>query len=150
MSSRSNPFDALEEMFDRMSREFENAARSWESGETFDISMAGESMALDLIDGDDAYTVEVDVPGFSRDEIDVRVTDDTLTIEAEHEHEAETESERYLRRERQHRSMRRSILLPDPVDADAVAATMSDGVLTVTIPKEEVTEEGNHVDIEVE
>lgn len=149
MTSRSNPFDALEEMFDRMSREFENAARSWDAGETFDISMAGEPMALDLIDGKDAYTVEVDVPGFSRDEIEVRVTDDTLTIEADHEHEAETESERYLRRERQHRSMRRSILLPDPVDADAVSATMSDGVLTVTIPKE-VMEEGNHVDIDVE
>ena len=150
MTSRSNPFDALEEMFDRMSREFESAARSWESGETFDISMAGDTMALDLIDGDDAYTVEVDVPGFSRDEIDVRVTDDTLTIEADHEHEAGTESEQYLRREREHRSMRRSIRLPDPVDADAVSATMRDGVLTVTIPKEEDMEGANHVDIEVE
>lgn len=149
MSSQRNPFESLEEMFDRMSRQFQTAARSWDTGEAFDFTF-GESMALDLIDETDSYIVHVDVPGYTRDEIDVRVTDHTLKIEAEHEVESETEEANYLRREREHRRMRRSLRLPDTVDADGVSASMSDGVLTITIPKTEPTPEGEHVEIEVE
>lgn len=153
MTAARNPFEMFEEMFDRMSQQFQTASRSWESGESFDTwrpRLGFESMSLDLIDHDGEFVVTVDVPGFERDEIDVRVTDHTLYIEAEREESVEETGERYLRQEREHRSTSRSIRLPESVEADDITATMKNGVLTLTIPKAEPREEGREIEITVE
>lgn len=152
MTQRTNPFDTLERMFDRMSDQFQEAARSWESGDQLDSwTVRGDSMATDVRDDADEFVVTVDVPGFARDEIDVRVTDDVLSVEASHEETAvETDDERYIRRERAHRTLSRSLVLPEPVETGDVAATLDHGVLTITIPKAEPLDEGTAIDIEGE
>jgi len=151
MTTRSNPFDALERMFDRMSDQFEEAARSWETGEQFEfLPMRAESMATDIVDHDDEFVVTVDVPGFARDEVEVRVADDVLYVEAEHEEDTGVEEEQFIRRERSHRMLSRSIVLPEHVQPDDVSATMKHGVLTITIPKAEPIEEGKAIEIEGE
>ena len=148
MSSRSNPFEELERLFERMSRQFEESSRMWEPDEDFaQWTAAGEEMAVDLVDHDDEFVVTVDLPGFERDEVEIRVTDHTLHIEAEHEEATEEEKEQYLRHERRHQSRRRSILLPDEVDKQNVNARMKNGVLTITLPKLE-GEEARSIDIE--
>jgi len=157
MSSRSNPFEELERLFERMSRQFDDASRRWESDEPavwwesedpFDQwESEFESMAIDLAEHDDEFVASVDLPGFERDEVEVRVTDHTLRIEAEHEESAAESEENYLRRERRHESASRSIRLPDEVDTDAVSASMNNGVLTVTLPKLDV-EEAREIEIE--
>jgi len=139
MSMRANPFDEIERLFDRLSRQFEEASRTWDSGESFDfLPASAESMSVDLAEHDDAFVVTVDLPGYERDDVDVRVTDHTLTIDAETDESTEEgEPESYLRRERRHRSLHRSLRVPEAVAPEDVTARMKNGVLTVTLPKQE-------------
>ena len=150
MSARNNPFQEIERFFERMSRQFDDASRMWESDGPFArwTSEVG-SMAVDLVEHDDEFVVTVDLPGFEREDVTIEVTDQTLRIGAEHEETVDEEDERYLRKERRHTSTKRSIRLPDAVDREAVAARMRNGVLTVTLPRLEV-EEAREIEIEDE
>jgi HSP20 family protein len=148
MTTRSNPFEELERLFERMSRQFDDATRTWEAEGPFGgWRTEMESVSIDLADTDDEFVVTADLPGFERDDVDIRVTDHTLRIEADREEATEEHEAEYLRRERRHESVRRSIRLPDEVDKDAVTATMKNGVLTVTLPRLAV-EEARSIDIE--
>lgn len=148
MNRRTNPFEEMERFFDRLSRQFEEATESWESDGPFGQWTRGsEAMAVDLVENDDEFVVTVDLPGFEREDVDVSVTNRTLRIEADREESVEDESERYLRRERHHESMHRSVRLPHDVDTEAVSARMNNGVLTLTLPKTE-RETAHSIDIE--
>jgi len=149
MSIRSNPFEEMERFFERLSRQFDEATESWESGGPFgQWTSEVEPMAVDLVESDEEFVVTVDLPGFERDDVEIQVTNRTLRIEAEREEATEEEEEeRYLRRERRHESMHRSIRLPGDVDTEAVNARMKNGVLTVTLPKAE-SEKAHRIDIE--
>lgn len=127
MTTGRNPFQEIEQFFERMGRQFETDD-SW--------SASVESMAIDLLERDSEFVATVDLPGFEQSEVDVTVSDHTLRITAEHEQAVEErEPGQYLRKERRHESTARSITLPQEVDTDAVSATMNHGVLTVTLPK---------------
>ncbi|RLM53928.1 Hsp20/alpha crystallin family protein [Halobellus sp. Atlit-31R] len=150
MSARSNPFEELERLFDRMSRQFDDTSRIWESEGPFARwSSEYESMALDLVEHDDEFVVTVDLPGFEREDVEIQVTDHTLRIEAERETDVEEEEEQYLRHERRQQAMHRSLRLPDDIDKEGVSARMKNGVLTITLPKIEA-EEARTIDIEGE
>ena len=148
--NRSNPFDRLEELFDRMSRQIEDAARTWETTELPTFETGFESMAIDLADQEDEYVVTVDVPGFDKDEIDIRVADQALRIDAEHEEETEEEAEEYLRKERHEKSLHRMIRLPEAVNEEEITATVKNGVLTIHVPKAEPMEGAKRIEIEGE
>lgn len=64
--------------------------------------------------------VTADVPGFEKDEIDLRIRDDALQITATHERSTEEQEETYLRSEREHRSLPERVQLPEPVEEDEV------------------------------
>jgi HSP20 family protein len=101
-------------------------------------------MSVDVVDHEDELVVTADLPGFETDEVSVRVEDTRLIIEAEHE-DLETESEEdttrtYLRRERTHRELSRSLPLPTAIDTEHIEAKMKKGVLTVRLPKAAVEE----------
>ena len=148
--NRSNPFDRLDELFERMSRQFEDAARTWESTDLPALGTGFESMAIDIADHDDEFVLTVDVPGFTKDEIDVRVADQALRIDAEHTETAEEGDEEYLRKERREKSLHRMVRLPEMVDEEAIRATVKNGVLTIHVPKAEPMEEAKQIDIEGE
>jgi len=99
-------------------------------------SMQSSTMKVDVSDHGDELVVVADLPGFDREEIDLSVDDDQLTIAASHQVDAEeTDEERsYVHRERASRTVRRSISLPVEVDAEGASAAYSNGVLTVTLP----------------
>jgi HSP20 family protein len=78
--------------------------------------------------------LKTDLPGVKPDEINVEVEDGVLTVSGEHEERTEEERERYLRRERRYGSFSRSMALPEGVDADAIEANTTDGVLELRIP----------------
>lgn len=144
MSTRSNPFAELEEFFERMSRQFDVSSRMWGDDEW---SEEFGAMAMDLVDRDEEFVVTVDMPGYEREDVEIRVTDHTLRIEAEREEASEEEDERYLRQERRQASAQRSVRLPADVDKENVHARMTNGVLTVTLPKTDV-EEAQKIEIE--
>ena len=127
-------------MFERMSRQFEDWEPEWET-------MGLTEMSIDVADYDDELVVTADLPGYETDDIDVRLSDDRLHVKAHHEEATEEEGGEYLRRERSHRSVSRSITLPDPVDPDSVSAKYKNGVLTLRMSKAEPTE-GTHIDVE--
>ncbi|WP_225336583.1 Hsp20/alpha crystallin family protein [Halomicrobium urmianum] len=148
MSGRNDPFETIEQMFEQMSRQFGDAAETWGGGAGFGEMGLGK-MGVDLADRGDEFVVTVDVPGFEEDEIDLRLTDDTLQIAATHERATEEREETYLRSERQHRSLRDRVQLPEPVAEDETEATLRNGVLTVRLPKAEPTEAGGRqIDID--
>lgn len=146
MALKRTPFEEIQRFFERMSQEFDAAARAYGEGGEFDEF--GGLLAMDIADHGDEFVVTVDIPGYEREEVDVDVTDHTLRIHAEHEAESEAEEENYLRRERRHRAVDRSTRLPDAVDADGVTATLQNGILTVRLPKAEPTREHKHIEIE--
>ncbi|SEO21752.1 HSP20 family protein [Halogranum amylolyticum] len=142
----TNPFRDVERMFERMSRQFDQMP--WAHREEWDDLSSTEGIQIDLADHDDEFVVTADLPGFGKDDIDVQCSDSRVTIQAEHTEETEEREENYLRQERSQRSMRRTLTLPDPVDAEAVTATYNNGVLTLTLPKTEPDETSRQIDIE--
>lgn len=146
MAKRSNPFDELERLLDQMEANFEEAARWWEREPSATETTA---VSIDLEDREDELVLTADLPGFDTDDIDVRVTDNTLHLEAEHEEATEEEEEgEYVRRERRRRSVARSVSLPAAVETDDISATYTNGVLRVQMPKSEPSSGGERIEIE--
>ena len=100
----------------------------------------------ELIVDDDAYRVQVELPGFSREEIDVSVAGRTLTVSGERKKFEPPEGARLLRSERPSGTFELNVRLPAEVDALSVVAQMHDGVLEIALPK--ASSRGRSIDIE--
>ena len=94
----------------------------------------GWTPAVDILETTDQYIVVAEVPGMSRDELDISVHEGRLTIAGERR-ERTPQCEQYHRVERGHGSFSRTFHLPVAVDGDRVTADLRNGVLTVTCPK---------------
>lgn len=90
---------------------------------------------VNITESRDAYKLALLAPGCRKEDLRVRVEENTLTIGAEHRDEEMQEGERFTRREFSQRSFRRSFRLPGTVDAGGISAEHTNGVLTVRIPK---------------
>jgi len=137
----------MESWFEQMSKQFETAADRWGTG----LEPWAEGMdqpRIDMAEDDDSYTILADIPGFGKDDIEVYVTDNTLAIEAEQREELVTEEATYIQQERSHQSVSRRITLPNDADVESIAASMDDGVLTITIDRVEPLDSGHQIDIE--
>lgn len=141
--TRRNPFEELEQLFERMSQQVEPS--EWGS-------FRRGSISVDIVDVGDSLEVTADLPGFERDEISLTLSDGALRIDAERSSETEEREEdtavRYVRQERHHESVSRSIRLPEAIDESAASARHTNGVLTVSLPKAEPGAEGRQIDIE--
>jgi len=91
--------------------------------------------AIDYVESDDAMHISAEVPGMSEDDIDVSITDKTLTLKGKKsaEHAADEDGVHVI--ERRYGSFRRQIPLGFTPDADAVEATFTDGILRLKITK---------------
>lgn len=92
-------------------------------------------MALDMREQDGSIVVEATLPGVQKDEVDVRIVGDMLTISAERKDEREEKDEGWYLQERRFGRIERSVRLPAEVKTDKVEAALKDGILTVTLPK---------------
>ncbi len=93
------------------------------------------SIPLDVVQEGDNLVVTASVPGSSKDEIDVSVDDNVLTIKAKTATSSEKDTNGYLLRERRTGSYYRALRLPETVDYENAESTFKDGVLTITLPK---------------
>ena len=92
-------------------------------------------LAVDVYEDDNQYLVKADLPGVSKDKVQVSLAENVLTINAE-PRDLEGEGEgHWLRRERRYGHYVRSIQLGGTIDADNIAASLTDGVLVVTVKK---------------
>jgi HSP20 family protein len=92
---------------------------------------------LDVVDRDAEVLVRAEIPGFAREDLEISVSDDTITIKGQSRTEEEKEDGDYHRREIVSRSVSRTVALPGPVDGDRAKAQLKDGMLEVTLPKVE-------------
>ena len=97
------------------------------------------SPPVDIHETDDAYHLEVDLPGLTRKEIDVKVVEDRVTIKGTRKNESVEEEKGYRRRERVEGAFERSFQLRGGIDGSKVEARFEDGVLSVKLPKPEET-----------
>ncbi len=95
---------------------------------------------LDIAESGKHYTVSAELPGVSRDDMDLTVQDDTLVISGQKKRESREDSEEFHRVERSFGRFQRTLTLPADADTDNIAADFVDGVLTVTIPRREGVE----------
>ncbi|HTH62049.1 MAG TPA: Hsp20/alpha crystallin family protein [Paraburkholderia sp.] len=101
-----------------------------------DEAQQGMSIRLDVTETDSAYTVEAEIPGVDKKDIDVKIDGNAVSIAAKIERDTELkEGERVVRRERYSGSVSRSFTLASDIDDAASSAQYKDGVLTLTLPK---------------
>ena len=93
--------------------------------------------ATDLIESDTHYVLRADLPGVSEDDISIELDHDVLTISGERTTQQQERTGGYHRVERVSGSFRRSLRLPEGVDAEAITASFDRGVLEVSVPKPE-------------
>lgn len=123
---RSNQSGDLQELRSRMNRLFEGGfgTRLW-------------TPAVDITENEHEIVLEAELPGMKKDEIDVQLNGDTLTLRGERKIESSEKGEQYHRVERQYGAWQRSFQIEIPIDAQNVSADYKDGVLTVRLPKAE-------------
>ncbi|RKP15672.1 heat shock protein Hsp20, partial [Rozella allomycis CSF55] len=90
---------------------------------------------LDVQETEECYTIHADLPGVPKESVSVHLEDNILTIETERKEETKEEKGNVHFSERYYGKMKRSIRLPEPVDAEKTAASLENGVLTLTITK---------------
>jgi HSP20 family protein len=92
---------------------------------------------MDLVETDEHFVLKADLPGLDEGDVNIEVEDNVLTVSGERKAEHEDKREGYVRVERAYGSFRRSLTLPEGIDAEAVTASFEKGVLEVRIPKPE-------------
>jgi HSP20 family protein len=132
---RFDPFRELVAMQDRINRIFGEASRRADD----DLFLRGDWIpAVDIFEDDKhQIVIKAELPGMTKQDIDLRLENNTLTIKGERKRSSETKDEQYHRVERAYGSFSRSFSLPSTVDHVAVAADYKDGVLTITLPTKE-------------
>ncbi len=100
---------------------------------------AAHVMQTDVREHEDGYQIEIDLPGFKKDEITIDLENGNLTVSASKglDHEQEDKQGRLIRQERYVGSMQRSFHVGEHVTVEDVKARFEDGVLTLSVPKKE-------------
>jgi HSP20 family protein len=96
--------------------------------------------AVDIREEDKQYLLTADIPGVNRKDIEITLEEGVLTVKGERNTETDVSAADYRRRERTHGTFMRQFTLPDTVNATSISATAKDGVLEITIPKQDKPE----------
>jgi HSP20 family protein len=132
-----SPFEEMERTFERL------LPRGWLRPWRLEWPGLGEPMPfeiraprIDLLDQEDEFYLRAEVPGVKKEDLDVSVTEDTVTIRAGVHHEAEEERKgEYLHREMTYGGFSRTLPLPVAVDVDHCKVMYKDGILEIRLPK---------------
>lgn len=117
-------FGRLLNLNDELDRLFETPLQAW-------------APALDVHEDKDKFTVNLELPGLKREDIEVHLEDGSLIISGERKGETVSEGTEVHRQERYYGKFSRALTFPTAVAADKVKAAYKDGILTVTLPKAE-------------
>ena len=101
------------------------------------VTAGAFSPALDVHESEDGYTLHVELPGVSPEDVEITLEENVLTISGERSFYDEVDTEDFRRVERRFGRFHRSVRLPDRVAGDGVTARYADGMLTITVPKAE-------------
>lgn len=123
------------------SREFNSFFDAFFNNNLTDIVGADDyrstTPAVNITETEADFNIEVAAPGLSKEQFDVNIEDNTLTISVEDKKENEVNEEKYTRREFSYTSFKRSFNLPNTVEVEHINAKYENGILNLTLPKKE-------------
>jgi HSP20 family protein len=134
-SGFTDPFTALQReidgLFDDFTRGWPTLARGWPT-----VGKTSELMpSMDVVETDKEFEITAELPGLQEKDVQVNVADNVLTIKGEKKAEKEEKDKNYRVFERSYGSFYRTLDLPDGINPENIKATLSNGVLKVTVPK---------------
>jgi len=130
-----DPFRELRNIQDEMTRLFTGVAPSNRE----EMFSGAWNPTVDIFEGKDALVIEADLPGMNREDFELSIENNVITLSGERKFEKKTDGENYHRVERSYGSFTRSFTLPQNVTAEGAKAEFNDGVLRVSLPKREET-----------
>ncbi len=130
------PFEGMEKRFeDFFRRPFSMVSPAWWPGSR---EAEGEiAPSIDIYEEGDDVVVKAELPGMKKEDIEIHLTEDSITISGEKKKEEKVEKKGYYRHERSYGSFARSFSLPTDVRTDDAKAEFKEGILEVRIPKTE-------------
>ncbi len=128
--TRYNPYNEAKKSFDLFNSLMQNFDVAREEG-----AIASFVPRVNTREGEDAYYVEIDLPGIKKEDIEITTEDNVLTISGERKMKDEVKEEDYYKVESAYGKFSRSFTLPEKVDVENIHAESKDGVLEVVIPK---------------
>jgi HSP20 family protein len=108
-------------------------ARRWARMANYEDMNHDFTLAVDVRDENDAFVINALVPGLKAEDLNIQILEDVVTLEGEYK----TDDKEFLMRELPHGSFRRTLRLPAELDAAKAEARITDGVLTLRLPKAE-------------
>jgi len=131
--TRWEPFQEFTTLQDRMNRLFRNSY----GGNAGEEALTTSSFAppVDVYEDEHNITLKIEVPGIDEKDIDVRVENNTLTVQGERKFQKEEKEENFRRVERQYGSFTRQFTLPTTVDAEKIQAHYDKGILNIQLAK---------------
>jgi HSP20 family protein len=126
---------AVTKFTEKMPVLFEDLFKPW--NELFDGRLFGKELkvpAVNIAEHKDHYLVSMSAPGLKKEDFQIDMDGDILTISSEKEENKEEKDEKYTRKEYNYSSFSRSFTLPDGTDKEKVKAKYEDGVLKITVP----------------
>ncbi len=130
-----DPLRDLLSIQDRMNRLFEQTLSRSRAEER--ITASTWSPAVDIYETPETIIMKADLPGLSREDIEIQIRDNTLSLRGERRFAKDVQQENYLRIERAYGAFQRNFTLPATIQQDEIRATFRDGVLELTLPKAE-------------
>jgi len=130
---RWDPFRDIVTLREKMNRLFEDAVTA--RGEEKDMISSTWTPSIDIYETENEIVLTAEVPGVDEKDIDIKIENNTLSIQGERKFEKETKEENYHRIERSYGSFFRSFTIPHNVDQDKIEAEHEGGVLRVVMPK---------------
>jgi HSP20 family protein len=146
LAGRTAPFRTMERLANEMDRIFDafgfgrgrlapfsaGSPRSWWHDTATNWNVWAPD--IDVFQRNDELVVRADLPGLNKEDVNIDVTEDAVTIHGERHHEAKQEDKGIYRSERAYGSFSRTIALPEGAITDQAKATFKDGVLEITMP----------------
>lgn len=132
-----SPLDEMERLFDHYFSKgwMRPLSSDWPSFSRLAQPFEGKSPSVDVIERDDEVIVKAELPGVDKKDIDVSVTNNTVTIKGKTSHEEKEEKGDFYRCEISRGSYSRTLSLPAEVQEDKAKAKIKDGILELTLPK---------------
>lgn len=101
----------------------------------WDQPASGNVPAVNVLETNDSFKLEVAIPGMSKEDVNINIDRNVLTIEGKKETTESNEEKNYKRREFHFASFKRSFTLPETIDQEKIKATHDHGVLNIELPK---------------
>ena len=135
------PYEEFERFFERMLGHNWSKSPKWDLPAWSGLMGSPETRlpSINIIDHDDHLLVKAEIPGVNKDDLNVSISDNVLTIKGDTRHEEKKKDGDYFRHEISSTSFARSVTMPVAVDASKISAALTDGMLEVTIGKAETS-----------